>query len=257
VPTLELAEGTLCKLWSKESHWGPLPRPIGPRTKCEHRAMSPDELMIARDRARTSVVLGRFAIEIELGLRRILGEDRTLRVLDGGFDHEALEACLAGASSSVVLLGESGISDTSVLELLRRVAPHAGVIVLAHWPTPAYVSMLLTAGVSACLPLYASTTELLAAVRRAADPDAASQLACIESLSEREEQVMQFLVGSQATYAEIGVALCIGEETVRTHAKNIYRKRGVGGRLELTVSTIQGPAVSGLTRGGEPTHPVG
>jgi DNA-binding CsgD family transcriptional regulator len=53
-----------------------------------------------------------------------------------------------------------------------------------------------------------------------------------EGLSRREQQVAELLVRGDS-YREIGDALGIGERTVETHAKSVYRKVGVKSRFDL------------------------
>jgi ATP/maltotriose-dependent transcriptional regulator MalT len=51
-------------------------------------------------------------------------------------------------------------------------------------------------------------------------------------LTTREADVLDLLQGVSSN-AEIADALHVGVETVRTHARNIYRKLGVSSRREL------------------------
>jgi DNA-binding NarL/FixJ family response regulator len=54
-----------------------------------------------------------------------------------------------------------------------------------------------------------------------------------EPLTSREADVLALLQEGRSN-AEIALALQVGVETVRTHARNIYRKLGVRTRRELT-----------------------
>ncbi len=51
-------------------------------------------------------------------------------------------------------------------------------------------------------------------------------------LTAREADVLELLQGGQSN-AEIAASLSVGIETVRTHARHIYRKLGVSSRREL------------------------
>ena len=51
------------------------------------------------------------------------------------------------------------------------------------------------------------------------------------------------LLQDGAANAEIAHELSIGIETVRTHARHIYRKLGIGSRRELTRLARQDPIV--------------
>ena len=51
----------------------------------------------------------------------------------------------------------------------------------------------------------------------------------VEPLSRRERQVLDLLVAG-CSYLEIGSALYVSRNTVKTHASHIYAKLGVSGR---------------------------
>jgi DNA-binding NarL/FixJ family response regulator len=79
----------------------------------------------------------------------------------------------------------------------------------------------------------------LAATLLAAGPAAASEqddqqfgLPAPELLTPREADVLELLQEGR-TNAEIAHTLSIGIETVRTHARNIYRKLGIASRRDL------------------------
>jgi DNA-binding NarL/FixJ family response regulator len=66
-------------------------------------------------------------------------------------------------------------------------------------------------------------------------------------LTPREAEVLELLQNG-ATNAQIAHRLSIGVETVRTHARNIYRKLGIASRRELARLTRPDP----LARSDEP-----
>ena len=61
----------------------------------------------------------------------------------------------------------------------------------------------------------------------------------MDQLTPREGEVLAQLQGG-ATNAEIAERLAIGVETVRTHARKIYRKLGIASRRELARLERQG-----------------
>jgi DNA-binding CsgD family transcriptional regulator len=63
-----------------------------------------------------------------------------------------------------------------------------------------------------------------------------------ELLTPREAEVLALLQDG-ARNAEIAHELSIGIETVRTHARHIYRKLGIGSRRELARLTREDPIV--------------
>ncbi len=65
-----------------------------------------------------------------------------------------------------------------------------------------------------------------------------------ELLTPREAEVVRLLADGK-TNAQIAYRLSIGVETVRTHARSIYRKLGVGSRRELRSLGVRGPIVEG------------
>jgi DNA-binding NarL/FixJ family response regulator len=67
-------------------------------------------------------------------------------------------------------------------------------------------------------------------------------------LTAREAEVLELLQDG-ATNAQIAHQLSIGVETVRTHARNIYRKLGISSRRELPRLARRDPiAVDGQGR---------
>jgi LuxR family maltose regulon positive regulatory protein len=64
-----------------------------------------------------------------------------------------------------------------------------------------------------------------------APPYSITQQGRIESLSRREQQVLQLLVAGQ-TYAEMAQALIVSPNTIKTQVSSIYRKLGVSRRAE-------------------------
>lgn len=63
-----------------------------------------------------------------------------------------------------------------------------------------------------------------------------------ELLTRREAEVLE-LLHDGATNAQIAYRLSIGVETVRTHARNIYRKLGIASRRDLPRLARQEPVV--------------
>jgi DNA-binding CsgD family transcriptional regulator len=60
------------------------------------------------------------------------------------------------------------------------------------------------------------------------NPDTMKRL----GISERETQIVQLLIEGK-TNGEIALALCISQNTVKSHVKNIYRKLEVSNRIQL------------------------
>jgi DNA-binding NarL/FixJ family response regulator len=116
--------------------------------------------------------------------------------------------------------------------------------VLANRPTAAECNQMLSFGATACLSKETQGRDIVSAIHLASRgmhllPRSAAatglgrpELHGAELLTTREAQVLEQLRDG-ATNAEIAHELSIGIETVRTHARNIYRKLGIGSRREL------------------------
>ena len=103
---------------------------------------------------------------------------------------------------------------------------------------------MLSFGATACLSKETQGRDVVNAIHlasrgmhvlpRSAAPAAASDLGVKGSdlLTPREADVLELLQDG-ATNAQIAQALSIGLETVRTHARNIYRKLGISSRRDL------------------------
>src|SRR5581483_8586324 len=75
-------------------------------------------------------------------------------------------------------------------------------------------------------------------------------------LTNRETEIVPFLQQGHSN-AQVALELQVGVETVRTHARNIYRKLGVSSRRELrasplTLPDLQPAAASPLRHAGGP-----
>jgi DNA-binding NarL/FixJ family response regulator len=115
-------------------------------------------------------------------------------------------------------------------------------VVLANRPTPAECTQMLSFGATACLSKETEARDIVSALHlasrgmhllpRSAAP-ASPDVEGANLLTPRETEVME-LLRAGASNAEIAYELSIGIETVRTHARAIYRKLGIGSRRELS-----------------------
>jgi DNA-binding NarL/FixJ family response regulator len=108
-------------------------------------------------------------------------------------------------------------------------------------------AQLLAFGASACLARHTQSRDLLNAVHLASR---GLQLASRsrgpagelhpggQLLTPREAEVLSLLQQGR-TNPQIALALHVGVETVRTHARHIYRKLGVSSRRELVAPPAQ------------------
>ena len=97
-------------------------------------------------------------------------------------------------------------------------------------------------GATACLAKSSEARDVLHAIHLASrgmhvlpgatEGETVAEPAGPAPLTPREAEVLELLQGGHSN-AEIAADLHVGIETVRTHARNIYRKLGVTSRLEL------------------------
>ncbi len=132
-------------------------------------------------------------------------------------------------------------SLTSAAEVreLHRDLPSTRLLVLSNRPTPTECRQMLAFGATACLAKSTEARDVLHAIHLASrglhvPPAVVAAPAATgpEVLTPREAEVLELLQQGRSN-AEIARALHVGTETVRTHARRIYRKLGVRNRREL------------------------
>ena len=114
---------------------------------------------------------------------------------------------------------------------------------------------MLSFGATACLSKETEARDIISAIhlasrgmhvlpRSAAAGGGVDRLGIegAELLTPREAEVLELLQDG-STNSEIAHELSIGIETVRTHARNIYRKLGIASRRELARLARQEPVV--------------
>ncbi len=195
------------------------------------------------EHARVGVVVARFEDLVDRGLCTLIEEDDHLDLLAHSVPHGQLPAAIAAHGPQVALLNYGSLRTPLEVRELTAEHPATHLIVLANRPTPPECNQMLAFGATACLSKETQARDVLSAIHlasrgvqvlrriEAAAFDAPVQ-AGPELLTPREAAVLELLQGGRSN-GEIAVQLCIGVETVRTHARSIYRKLGVRSRREL------------------------
>ena len=115
------------------------------------------------------------------------------------------------------------------------------LVVLANHPTPGECAQLMALGATACLGKRVEGRDVLNTIHLAsrglhvlphATPLSAGGPLLPDILTRREAEVLDQLQLGRSN-AEIAMALSVSIETVRTHARSVFRKLGVKGRREL------------------------
>ena len=191
-------------------------------------------------RVTIQIAIAQFEDIVNRGLRALIEEDPSLRLVAADVTPGQLVQALAERAPNVAILNVAALTAPSELRELHDAFPAVGLMVLADNPTPAECRQLVGFGATACLGKTTEGRDLLHAVHLASRglqvlPTAsapADPLTDAAPLTPREADVLELLQGGKSN-AEIAAALHVGVETVRTHARNIYRKLGVSTRREL------------------------
>jgi DNA-binding NarL/FixJ family response regulator len=192
------------------------------------------------NRPPVSVAVAQFEDIVARGLRALIDEDPSLHLVEAGVPHEQLAPTLSAYQPQVAILNFGSLASASELRDLHRTFPDTRLVVLANRPTAAECRQMLAFGATACLAKSTEARDVLHAIHLASRglhvlppavvdaPDPAGP----ELLTPREAEVLELLQGGRSN-AEIAAALHVSIETVRTHARRIYRKLGVRTRREL------------------------
>jgi DNA-binding NarL/FixJ family response regulator len=190
-------------------------------------------------RSPVRVAVAQFEDIIARGLWALIDEDESLELVAAGVDHDRLAALLAAEKPEVAIVNFGSLENAAELRKLHRRFPATRLIVLANRPTVMESRQMLAFGATACLSKGSEARDVLHAIHLASrglhvlpsiqdgpagpGPDA---------LTPREAEVMELLQTGK-TNAEIANDLHVSVETIRSHARRIYRKLGVKTRREL------------------------
>src|SRR5215208_1248494 len=201
-----------------------------------------------------TVVAGKFEDLIATGLEVVIGGDPDLDLAARDVPLSEIDQIAAEHSPTVVLLDLAALGSPVDVQALAQRLPEARILVLANRPTAAECTQMLACGATGCLSKETEARDIVNAIhlasrgmhvlpRLAAAGGGVDRLG-IEGteLTARETDVLELLQDGY-TNSEIAEALSIGVETVRTHARSIYRKLGVPSRRELARRAQQEPVV--------------
>jgi DNA-binding NarL/FixJ family response regulator len=186
------------------------------------------------------VAVAEFEDIVSLGLQSLFEEDDSVRLIASGVPHGRLEYVLRSDEIGVAILNLGSLSSPAELRELHERFPATRLVVLADNPSTAQCRQLLGFGATACLAKSTDARDVLHAIYLASrglhvlpgHADDEHETSGPTPLTAREADVLD-LLQSGSSNAEIAAALHVGVETVRTHARNIYRKLGVSSRREL------------------------
>jgi DNA-binding NarL/FixJ family response regulator len=187
-----------------------------------------------------TIAVAQFEDIVSRGLQSLIDEDPNLRLVAADVVHEQMSSTLSDHCPDVAILNFGSLTSPGALRDLHADFPNIRLLVLANNPSAAECRQVIGLGATACLAKSAEARDVVHAIYLASRglhvlPPAG--MAAYEPsgpapLTPREADVLELLQAGHSN-AEIAGALHVGIETVRTHARHIYRKLGVSTRREL------------------------
>jgi DNA-binding NarL/FixJ family response regulator len=196
------------------------------------------------------------------GLKALLGRYAgRVRVVAQSANAEDAERLVAGLDPDVVVSDVRLRGALSGLDLCRRLVerdPTRKVVLLSAYDDEQYLFQALRAGAAGYLLKWVDGQDLVRHLERAAagetvvDPTmagrAVSSAARLQAgefwpgarlgLTQRESEVLALLVAGLSNRA-IAAKLVLGEETVKSHVRAIYRKLEVGDRAGAVATALR------------------
>lgn len=188
-----------------------------------------------------TVAIARFEDLLSLGLRALLAEDPSVSVVAHDIAYDRIDVVLRAHRPRVLILDVGGLRALAQVRELSVRHPLTHMVLLGQGLSSTESAQLLAFGASACLAKDTQARDVLNAIHLASrglqlmplrPPDAAGSQVADSLLTQREGEVLALLRQGRAN-AQIALELQIGVETVRSHARNIYRKLGVTSRRAL------------------------
>jgi DNA-binding NarL/FixJ family response regulator len=201
--------------------------------------------MASLNNSRVKVLAAKFEDLVAVGLKQLISEDPNLELVMTDVPVSEVEGEIERYEPSVVLVNFGTLKSPAQVFQLHQAYPDTRIVVLANRPTAAECNQMLSFGATACLSKETEARDIINAIHLASRgmhvlPRSAAAGGGVDSLNlegsdlltPREADVLELLQDG-ATNAQIAHTLSIGVETVRTHARNIYRKLGIASRRDL------------------------
>src|ERR687886_2787062 len=210
-----------------------------------------------------NVISAKFEDLVAVGLKALISQGPKLELIRDGIPIDDVEDAIEELAPQVVLINFGTLKTPAQVFQLHQTHPETRIVVLANRPTAAECNQMLSFGATACLSKETEARDVINAIHLASRgmhvlPRSAAMGGGAESLNlegsdlltPREADVLE-LLQEGATNAQVALALSIGVETVRTHARNIYRKLGISSRRDLARLGRPEPVVGEGAGGGD------
>jgi DNA-binding NarL/FixJ family response regulator len=186
-----------------------------------------------------TVVITGFEDLLALGLEAALEADPSISVVARDVTAARIGNVLRVHRPRVLVLDVGGLRNYAQVREIRTEHPETHLVLLGHGLSSLESAQLLAFGASACLTTGTQVRDLRHAIHLASRglqlqllPTSPETQAIEPLLTPREGDVLALLRQNNSN-AQIALALGIGVETVRSHARRIYRKLGVSSRRTL------------------------
>jgi DNA-binding NarL/FixJ family response regulator len=208
---------------------------------------SADKLLEARIRVRSAmhthspitVAITRFEDLVALGLRTALEADPSISIVAQDVTPARVENMLRVHRPRVLISDVGSLRDYGEVREITTEHPETRLVLLGHGLSSVESAQLLAFGASACLSTNTQLRDLHHAIHLASRglqlqllPTSPDVQATEPLLTRREGDVLSLLRHDRSN-GQIALELGIGVETVRSHARHIYRKLGVSSRRTL------------------------
>jgi len=188
-----------------------------------------------------TVAIARFEDLLALGLRALFADDPNVSLVVDDIDYDRIGVVLQAHDPDVLILDTGALEDLATVRTLSVEHPRTRLVLLGQDPTTAESAQLLAFGASACLGKDTQARDVRTAIHLAArglqvmprgTHHAGDARPGHGLLTRREGDVLHLLRQGHSN-PSIALELDIGVETVRTHARGVYRKLGVTSRRAL------------------------
>lgn len=196
------------------------------------------------------VAIARFEDLVALGLDALLGDDPSVLIVARDIASERIPVVVRAHRPDVLILDAAELRDLAQVRELSVDEPGTRLVVLADGLSAAESAQVLAFGASACLAKDTQARDIRNAIHLASrglqvmplrpHDDSGAHHHAHPLLTTREGDVLLLLRQGRSN-AEIALTLHIGVETVRSHARSIYRKLGVSSRRDLIALAAASP----------------
>jgi two-component system response regulator NreC len=184
---------------------------------------------------------------VRSGLRLLLQAEEDMRVIGEAGDVPGAQRLVEARRPDVLVL-DLNMPGPSSLEAVPGFSAQTAVVVLTMQDDPAFAREALQAGARGYVLKESADTELVSAIRAAADgrtylnPELGARLVAAPSaadgLTDREVEVLR-LIALGHTNSEIAGQLFLSVRTVESHRSAIHRKLNLETRADLVRHAIE------------------